>query len=275
MSYLKIKVHCPETQLQSIIALYSQLENASFEETNFGCYIYLPKRDWEEAGKDFNRQINDLFDHEISVEEMVSKNWNELWEQSFEPVLIDDFCQLRADFHSPNPTIKYDLVISPKLAFGTGHHETTYMMLLEMSKHNFLNKSVLDFGCGTAVLAILAELMGAEELLAIDYDQNAVENSIENISLNNCNKIEVRKASIENLKAQAYNFVFANINRQVLLNSMALFGDFLKSDGLLFMSGILQQDFALIKNAADQSNLKLQSQNQKGDWLCLIFSKIH
>ena len=274
MSYNKIKLSCSETQLQSLIALYSQFENASFEETNFGCFIYLPKNDWEEKGTALYNQIKALIAHEITIEKLVDRNWNEIWEQSFEPVVIDNFCQLRADFHPPNPTVKFDLLINPKLAFGTGHHETTFMMISEMSKHDFQNKSIFDFGCGTAVLAILAELMGADKLLAIDYDQHAVENSKENIDLNNCNKIEVKQASIEDLEVKAYDFVFANINRQVLLKSMTLFKDFLRLDGLLFMSGILQQDFGLIKSAADESNLKLQSQNQKGDWLCLVFSKI-
>ena len=273
MSYNKIKLSCSETQLQSLIALYSQFENASFEETNFGCFIYLPKNDWEEKGTALYNQIKALIDHEITIEKLVDKNWNEIWEQSFEPVVIDNFCQLRADFHPPNPTVKFDLLINPKLAFGTGHHETTFMMISEMSKHDFQNKSIFDFGCGTAVLAILAELMGADKLLAIDYDQHAVENSKENIGLNNCNKVEVKQASIEDLEVKTYDFIFANINRQVLLKSMILFKDFLKPDGLLFMSGILQQDFDLIKSAADKNNLNLQSQNQKGDWLCLIFSK--
>lgn len=274
MNYLKLTIQCEPATMQSLIALYSQFENASFEELDNGFHIYIPKEDWMDDQEVIHHQIKSIYPHEIVIQDIIPENWNAIWEQNFKPVLIDEFCYLRADFHPPNPKVQFDLMINPKLAFGTGHHETTFMVIKAMQNFSFVQKSVFDFGCGTAVLAILAEMMGAKELLAIDYDSNAVENSIENIQLNNCHRIVVKQGSIEDQPKQKFDFLFANINRNVLLNSMPLFQDYLEEDGILLMSGILTQDLEIITKSIQSNQLQIIEQDSKGEWICLTIKKM-
>lgn len=205
---------------------------------------------------------------EYEVKEIVSKNWNEEWEKHyFEPIVIGNDCVIHSSFHKNVPQAKYDIVIDPKMAFGTGHHETTSLVIAELLLMDLENKKVLDMGCGTAVLAILAAMRGANDLLAIDIDPWCTENSEENIVLNKVSGIEVKLGGAELLAGLHFDIVLANINRNILLADMAQYAACLTTGGELYMSGFYSQDIPLIEAEANNNGLKLISFKEKNNWV--------
>ena len=199
---------------------------------------------------------------------IADQNWNAAWESSFEPVRVDDFCTVRADFHEPDPAIRYDLVITPKMSFGTGHHATTYQMLQAMQEEDFVGKAVFDFGTGTGVLAILAEKLGATRIKAIDNDEWSINNGLENIERNNCRliDIELRDTLPED---GIYDIMLANINRNVIVENMASIAALLAEPAVVLLSGFLENDLPFITEALEQNRLKLTGYTQRNGWLCV------
>lgn len=219
-------------------------------------------------------ELDDLISNfviEVSIDYKVtkieSKNWNEEWEKHyFEPIIIENECVIHSSFHKNVPKAKYDIVIDPKMSFGTGHHETTSLVIAELLHMNLEGKKVLDMGCGTSVLAILAAMRGATDILAIDIDSWCTENSIENIELNNVKGIEVRKGGAELLTGMQFDIILANINRNILLADMEQYASCLKSGGELYMSGFYSEDVALIEAEANKNGLELVSTKLKNNW---------
>lgn len=204
---------------------------------------------------------------DYKVTKIESKNWNEEWEKHyFEPIIIENECVIHSSFHKNVPKAKYDIVIDPKMSFGTGHHETTSLVIAELLHMNPEGKRVLDMGCGTSVLAILAAMRGATDILAIDIDSWCTENSIENIELNNVKGIEVRKGGAELLTGMQFDIILANINRNILLADMEQYASCLKSGGELYMSGFYSEDVALIEAEANKNGLELVSTKLKNNW---------
>ncbi len=196
-----------------------------------------------------------------------SKNWNEEWEKHyFEPIVIDNECVIHSSFHKNVPKATYDIVIDPKMAFGTGHHETTSLVIGELLGMQIEGKKVLDMGCGTSVLAILAAMRGAKELVAIDIDSWCTENSIENISLNRVAGIEVKQGGAELLDGLHFDIILANINRNILLADMEKYANCLTQGGELYMSGFYSQDIPLIEAEANRNGLELQKSKLKNNW---------
>lgn len=203
----------------------------------------------------------------------VNRDWNEEWEKNFQPILVGHFCGIRAPFHAPLTEVQYELLIHPKMAFGTGHHATTYQMIELIEPLDLAGKTVLDFGCGTGILSILAEKKGAKSILAIDIDDWAVTNALENCDLNDCHRIEVKKEMISTVN-RSFDCIFANINRKVLLSSMPLFPNLLKAEGVLLLSGILAHaDEALILVAGEKAGLQLKQKRSKSGWQAMEFYK--
>lgn len=200
------------------------------------------------------------------------KNWNEDWEKNFTPVQVDQFCAVRAHFHAPVPGVTHELVITPKMSFGTGHHATTYMMLQAMQNIDFQGKVVLDLGTGTGVLAILAEKLRAARVVAIDNDDWSIENASENITENHCINISLVKSDIvpEN---QHFDIILANISKHVLLGQMAGVGQQLNLGGVILMSGLLHEDLEDIENQARKNNLSVSVRMARGSWICLKMEK--
>ncbi|MDD4993374.1 MAG: 50S ribosomal protein L11 methyltransferase [Paludibacter sp.] len=212
------------------------------------------------------------FPFEVSIEYKVtqieSKNWNEEWEKNFfEPIVIGNDCVIHSSFHKDVPKAKYDIVIDPKMAFGTGHHETTSLVIGELLKMDLEDKTLLDMGCGTAVLAILAAMRGAKGILAIDIDTWCTDNSIENIAINKIDGIEVKLGGAELLNGLHFDIVLANINRNILLADMEQYAACLSSGGELYMSGFYKEDIPLIEAEANRNGLKLISFNEKNNWV--------
>jgi ribosomal protein L11 methyltransferase len=208
----------------------------------------------------------------FETEAIPSQNWNEVWESNFSPVVVEGFCTIRADFHDIKVETPYEIVITPKMSFGTGHHATTQLMLLMMKDLKMNGLSVLDFGTGTGVLAIMAEKLGACPIMAIDNDDWCVENASENIIRNNCKQIIVKKGSLE--IADNYNVILANINRHILLQYMPMLSAKLAGGGLIIMSGLLIEDREIITTSAESNGFRSTEYMEQNGWIALEFIKL-
>ena len=243
----------------------------SFVETENGVTAYIQKEEWNsDILDDVQILKSDEFKISYIFNEIEQTNWNEEWEKNFPPIVVDDVCTVRAPFHDV-PKTKYDIIIEPKMSFGTGHHETTHMMIQHILNNDFSNKSVLDMGCGTGVLAILAEMKGAAKIDAIDIDNWCYLNSLENVQRNNCKHISVYEGDASLLKEKAYDVIIANINRNILLADMSKYVTCLKKEGLLFLSGFYKDDISIINKECSKYGLKLQESLEKNNWVSLKF----
>jgi len=258
-----------------LIAQLSQLGFDSFQENNDGISAYIDSSVLSTV-KVQDIQILNSTEFNISFESnnVKKQNWNIKWESNFEPIYIDKICCVRAPFHKKS-NFKYDLVIEPKMSFGTGHHETTSMMISFILANSFYNSSVCDIGSGTAVLAILAEKRGANRIDAIDIDNWCYLNSIENIKRNNSENINVYEGEVEKLIHFKYDNIFANINLNVLLADMPIYSKMLNKDGVLYLSGFYKKDINSIEKVAEISNLSLVDFKVKNQWVALKFTKIN
>lgn len=247
----------------------------SFLPTFNGLEAFIPAELYSEA------RLNELlsnFIFEATIEykaiTVETINWNEEWEKHyFEPIIIDNECIIHSSFHKDIPKLKYDIVIDPKMSFGTGHHETTSLMIGEILKMDVKGLNILDMGCGTSVLAILAAMRGAARITAIDIDAWCVENSIENIELNHVKGIEVAMGDAQLLKGLRFDVIIANINRNILLNDIETYAACLDSGGELYMSGFYKEDIALIEAEASRNNLKLDYFVEKNNWVAVKTTK--
>ena len=243
----------------------------SFVETEEGVTAYIQKEEWNEnILDDIYILSSDEFTITFDFNDIEQTNWNEEWEKNFNPIIVDNLVSVRAPFHE-KPDTKYDLIIEPKMSFGTGHHETTHMMIQHIIKNDFKGKSVLDMGCGTGVLAILAEKVGASKLDAIDIDNWCYLNSLENVERNDCHNISVYEGDVNLLKGKKYDSIIANINRNILLADIPSYAKCLNEKGTLFLSGFYQEDIPFIEAECNNQMLKLKETIQKGLWVSLKF----
>ena len=243
----------------------------SFVETETGVTAYIQKEEWRKnILEDIYVLTNNEFKITYTFDEIEQVNWNSEWEKNFNPIIVDNLCSVRAPFHD-KPDTQYDIVIEPKMSFGTGHHETTHMMIQHIMANNFQGKSVLDMGCGTAVLAILAEMKGASSIDAIDIDNWCYLNSIENAERNNCKKISVFEGDATLLIDQKYDTIIANINRNILLNDIKTYSKCLNPNGSLFLSGFYETDIDIIEKECNANGLKLKNKLNRNNWVALHF----
>lgn len=256
-----------------LIAEIADMGFESFENTENGFLAYIPE--------DLNSQVdlNDLkfpdFSYSFTVQKMEQVNWNEEWEKNFKPVIVNDNCVIRAPFHHLEKKYKYDLLIMPKMSFGTGHHDTTWLMCRNMLEHDFKKKSVFDMGTGTGVLAILAKKLGAAEVVGNDIDEWSVENARENCAANGCSEIRIVEGAGDLLtRKNQYDVVLANINKNVLKSYLPALSGALKSNAHLFMSGFFKTDCKELIDLASSYCFKLYKQELKNDWAMLIFQKV-
>lgn len=255
-----------------MIAMLSSFNFDNFEENETEVISYIESSslttEFEQKLESFSKK----YEITIKTEEFKDRNWNEIWEASFEPVQYKDFCIIVADFHKIDTKgFKYLIKINPEMTFGTGHHETTMMMIELMSEMNFSNSVVVDFGAGTGILAILAEKLGAKEILAIDNDFNAVENIIENAEKNECQAIKSKYDTSLQFAKHSADFIFANIEKNVLRKEVENISNSLKKGGIVLLSGILIQDKEFIIDLYENYSLKLMKSIQSGNWLALKF----
>ena len=255
--------------------LIAELGNVGFEsfvETENGVTAYIQKTDWNaEILADVFVLNSDEFSIEYNQNEVPQTNWNAEWEKNFEPIQVDDLVSIRAPFHE-NPNLKYDIVIEPKMSFGTGHHETTHMMVQHLLQLDLENKKVLDMGCGTGILAIFAEMKGAKPLDAIDIDNWCYENSVENVTRNNCENISVYEGDAALLVDKKYDVIIANINRNILLMDIKVYTNCLQEGGILLLSGFYEQDIPVIDAEVIKYGLKLEKFIQRNNWVALKYN---
>ncbi|OAD92166.1 ribosomal protein L11 methyltransferase [Aequorivita soesokkakensis] len=243
----------------------------SFVETEEGVTAYIQKDDWNDhILKDINILNSDEFKIEYTFSEIEQINWNSEWEKNFDPIEVDGKCTVRAPFH-PAKNFEYEIVIEPKMSFGTGHHETTFMMLQFILENDFKNKTVLDMGCGTAVLAILTEMRGASKLDAIDIDEWCFENSMENIQRNDCKNISVYLGDASLLSDREYDVIIANINRNILLNDMQAYMESLNDVGELYLSGFYLEDLPIITETCNNLGFTFVENKEKNNWVAAKF----
>ena len=256
-----------------LIAQLSQLGFDSFQENNDGISAYIDSTILSSVHVEDIQILNSIeFDISFEFYNVKKQNWNIKWESNFEPIYVDKTCCVRAPFHKKS-NYKYDLVIEPKMSFGTGHHETTSMMISFILANSFSNSSVCDIGSGTGVLAILAEKRGASKIDAIDIDNWCYLNSIENIERNNSENINVYEGEVQKLMQFTYDNIFANINLNVLLADIPIYSKMLNTGGLLYLSGFYQRDINSIEKVAKSSNLSLVESKVKNQWVALKFAK--
>ncbi|MDM1531341.1 50S ribosomal protein L11 methyltransferase [Myroides marinus] len=263
-----------ELGTEILIAELGEKAFESFEETATGVSAYVQKVLWtEDILEDIFILQSDQFTITYRKEEIEQVNWNEEWEKNFDPIDVDGVCYVRAPFHAKTDA-QYDIVIEPKMSFGTGHHETTFMMIRQILSNDMQGKEVLDMGCGTAILAILASMRGAKHVDAIDIDNWCYLNSIENAERNNCTNVDVFEGDASIItKESKYDVILANINRNILLNDMDKYVASLHKGGAIYFSGFYTEDIIAIKNCAEKIGLVFESNFEKNNWVSLKFVK--
>ena len=224
----------------------------------------------EQAVKDLYILLNPNFEFKIEVNSIEQQNWNAEWEKNFEPIEVDGKCVVRASFHDKKE-VEFDIVITPKMSFGTGHHETTHQMISQILNLEMKSKRVLDMGCGTGVLAILAAMKGANSITAIDIDEWAYLNTMENVFENNCDQIVVKHGGAELIGKDSFDFVFANINLNILLNDMGAYASVMHSGSKIIFSGFYTSDIPLIDKKAESLGMYSIGKTQKNKWAALLY----
>lgn len=277
MDYYKIEVILKpfdETEAEILTVELSEVGCDAFEDINGGFNAYIPENIFrkEEVEKCFSSyELNSQVVYNISF--IKAENWNAKWESSFEPIVVENRCTIFAPFHKGLEKTEYNILIDPKMAFGTGHHETTYLIVKKMLDFDFKNKCVLDMGCGTGILAIFAKQLGADKVVAIDIDPQATSNARENVLVNSVQNVDVHTGTAENLGKEQFDIILANINRNILLQDMSTYVKVLKEKGKIFFSGFYLEDIVLLQDEAETLGLKLIGQDEKNRWSMLIFEK--
>lgn len=267
--YYKITILPREENFKEvIIALLADAGYHGFEEDKKYLHAYIDHESFdEEKLNGLIGSFTDGFEQTL----IPDTNWNAQWESSFEPVIVGNFCAVRASFHEPVPSVKYDLIVTPRMSFGTGHHATTYLMLETMQVLDFKNKTVLDFGTGTGVLAILSEKLGATSVKAIDNDEWSITNARENLDVNGSTKTDLEKADRLDM-IETYDIILANINKHVILAQLHTIKQHLNQAGVVLLSGLLLPDSEAIRNTASDIGLCFVEQKEKDGWILIRLS---
>jgi len=247
----------------------------TFEEVEFGFKAYIPVDDFDRTVLDEALEVyQDIFTFSYEITLIPQKNWNEVWESNFEPITIQDKIYVRATFHEPRPEFEFEIVIDPKMAFGTGHHQTTSMMLELLLENDMAGKKLLDMGCGTGILAIMAAKLGAKDIIAIDYDPVCYDSTIENAQLNGVQNITALCGSKEVIPDEQFDVILANINRNILLDQMQRYSEVLRPDGELYLSGFYESpDLDIIMDEARKYGIKYIIHKLNNNWVAAKFVK--
>lgn len=269
---IQVSIEVSNNQLkEELIALLSALNFDAFEEKEDELLGFLQQ---ENFNLETVTSVLSTYNVPFNVTTIEAQNWNAVWESNFQPVLVGNFCAIRAHFHPTFPNVQHEILITPKMSFGTGHHATTYMMISQMAKLDFKDKRVADFGTGTGILAILAEKLGSKFIWATDHDEWSIDNSKENIEKNGCKNITVEK--MEGFHTdQKFNIILANINKNIILENLddLLLG--LNKNGQILFSGLLKEDEREVIEIVKNKGLKSISTVERNNWICLLFESGH
>lgn len=269
---LKLEILCSAEDHQNIMIAYADRAGLDgIEQTTSGLIIHSDRAD---AISEYIEEIKFLpfiNSEHIILSEVPKENWNKQWESSFQPIRVGEFCGVRAGFHETLHRVDHEIIINPELAFGTGHHETTYMMIEQMKGINFQDKTVLDYGCGTAILAILAERLGAESIFCIDIDEQATKCAHDCLQLNGADLITIETGTIDVVQG-SYDIILANINRNVLLSTAEDIKRLTDQHGLILLSGILREDLELVVDKYQKTGFRLENTLRRGEWCSVLMS---
>ena len=254
------------------VGLFAAIDIEGLEEKEEEVCIYIAEENKAEA-EQIIKEICEQHQTSFTISELENKNWNEKWESSFQPILIDDFVLVRATFHPKNTGVQHEIIIEPKMSFGTGHHPTTSQMMQNMRLVDFKDKTVLDCGSGTGILAILAEKLGAKNCIALDNDEWCFENCKENIVLNNSKNIQPELGDLSKVKDQTFDIILANIHRNFLVEYMQSLAAHLNKDGILFVSGFYAEDAKIILDKALEHHLIANFHTTQNNWACIVLQK--
>ena len=272
MNYITVRFYYQPLQpwTDILVAYLSEIKFEGFIENNLGMNAYIKENHFND---EVIQTICNSLDCSINYQSqrLEQENWNAKWESSFEPIIIDRFCGIRAHFHEPL-NVQHELIITPKMSFGTGHHYTTSGMIKALKNVDLTNQKVLDMGCGTGVLAILAEKMGSKHIVAIDIDEWAYRNAIENCQQNNCRYIQIKKGGRDQIEG-LFNIILANINRNILIDDLSRYSLHLEKNGTILLSGFYESDLGLIKDEANAHSLTYESHFSQQDWVVARFTK--
>lgn len=276
MSYIELHISVEPKELGSdvLIAELSEFGFESFIENDNGFSAFIKKELFNENDvKELFLNYTDTFKIHYTSKIIEQQNWNKEWESSFQPIDVDGKCIIRAPFHKKENNYQYDIIIEPKMSFGTGHHHTTQLMIQKLMKLDVAGQSLLDMGCGTGVLAILASMMNADPVTAIDTDEWSYENSIENMDKNNIKNVLVHKGDAKLLAGEIFNTILANINKNVLLADLPVYYKSLNKNGNLVISGFFETDINELVHKAESLNLRLEDKAINEQWTMLHFIK--
>ncbi len=271
--YYNYKIKNDVAISEILIAFLNEMSFDAFEELEDGIDAFIPATFDTEATNTALTNLQKTFDFQWTREFVKHQNWNELWESNFEPVVVEGFCAIRADFHKPFDNVEYEIVINPKMAFGTGHHETTYMMMSTMKDIDFKDKKVFDYGCGTGILSVLAVMLGANDVEAIDIEEESYLNTLENAQRNGTPSIKTFQGTLPDVQSSGFDIILANINRNVILESLPTLYDKLRTGGFLMVSGFLQQDESLLIEHTKNAGFELVKSKNRGKWICQLLTK--
>jgi ribosomal protein L11 methyltransferase len=274
MEYLQIHfTPITETQSEILIAQLNEIGFDGFEEETNELKAFIPSANFKE---DIFNLVVDINILKYTKSIIKKENWNAIWEADFEPIEVaypnstKPFVYIRADFHEAKDGFEYDIVVTPKMSFGTGHHATTFLMVQQMSQIDFVGKTVIDFGTGTGVLAILADKMGAKHILGIDCDDWSIENAEENVAINNCKNIQLLKAETIPTQAEKADIILANINLNIISENILAIKNAVKQNGIILFSGIMLHDEANIINVIEKERITIKEIFRKDNWLALM-----
>ena len=269
MNHTAVFIANKDVELNEIlIAELSEIGFDGFEETENGLHAFISEDIFDRS---VLQAIADKYQIDFTTSIMMEQNWNEVWESNFEPMQVANFVGVRANFHQPMQGVAHEIIITPKMSFGTGHHATTYMMMELMKDIDFNNNTVFDFGTGTGILAILAEKLGSKNILGIDYDDWCIDNATENLAENNCSFITIAKADTAKLD-QKFDIVIANINKNIILDNMMYLAEDIALGGQILLSGLLQEDEVDILIATEKYGWHHNKTIVRGMWIALYFT---
>lgn len=276
MQFIQVDITVNPDFYEILLAEFSELGFDSFWEKDDSSFIaYIDSEIFnEQILKDVKLKYPDA-EIMYQYEGLESKNWNEEWEKNFQPILIADKCFIRSTFHEPKPEVELEIIIEPKMAFGTGHHATTSMMVEQMLSLDMKGKKVMDVGTGSGILAICASKLGCENVFAFDIDDWSVENTIENLQLNHINNVEIKKGTIKDFASGLqFDIILANITRNILLEELTFYAKQLKKDGFLLISGFYNEDIELFALPAVNNDLTPERTLMRDNWACVQLRKI-
>ncbi|MBX2964818.1 MAG: 50S ribosomal protein L11 methyltransferase [Cyclobacteriaceae bacterium] len=275
MYYSRLQVICNPDFSEILMAEIAEAGFDTFMETETGFEAFAEQHQYSKQRlQEIKEQYTTHTPVVFYIDRVEKKNWNEEWEKNYEPIIVEDTIIVRAEFHKPEKQYPIELIITPKMSFGTGHHQTTHLMLKAQLQLNHHDKTIMDAGTGTGVLAIMASKRGAKKVEAFDIDSWSVENGQENIDINNCTNISIRQGKIDDLTfSEPFDIILANINKNILLTEMSRYAAHLKAGGQLLLSGFYEKDIADLTEKAAGFNLYPVSSDTKDDWACLLLQK--